>query len=82
VSAKQGKAGKKMEQGVHTAAPARGAAGLPPTVQAHLGLQLRAVYDDLAHQPIPDKFLQLLDALERQHASAAPPAAAKPDDQH
>jgi hypothetical protein len=33
-------------------------------VQAHLGRQLRAVFDDLAKQPVPDRFLKLLDALE------------------
>ena len=71
-----------MDQGVHGANTAPGAAGLAPAIQAHLGQQLRAVYDDLTNQPVPDKFLQLLDALERQHASAAAPAAGKPDDQN
>ena len=35
-------------------------------VQAHLGRQLRAVFDDLAKQPVPDRFLKLLDALENK----------------
>ena len=37
-------------------------------VQAHLGRQLRAVFDDLAKQPVPDRFLKLLDALESKSA--------------
>jgi hypothetical protein len=37
-------------------------------VQAHLGRQLRAVFDDMAKQPVPDRFVQLLDALERKTA--------------
>ncbi len=39
---------------------------LEPDVQAHLGRQLRAVYDEMASQPVPDRFIQLLDALERK----------------
>jgi hypothetical protein len=35
-------------------------------VQAHLGRQLRAVFEDMAKQPVPDRFLELLNALERK----------------
>jgi hypothetical protein len=35
-------------------------------VQNHLGRKLKANYDDLVQQPVPDKFRQLLDELERQ----------------
>jgi hypothetical protein len=50
-------------------------------LQAHLGRQLRAVFDDMATQPVPDRFLQLLDALESKSAEtpaerAAPTPAA------
>jgi hypothetical protein len=27
---------------------------------------LRAVYDEMASQPVPDRFIELLDALERK----------------
>jgi hypothetical protein len=44
--------------------PAR--TGLDAEVQAHIGRQLRAVYDDVANEPIPDKFLQLLRDLDQK----------------
>jgi hypothetical protein len=61
------------------AAGAAAGAGTPPQgleadVQAHLGRQLRAVYDEMASQPVPDRLIQLLDALERTSVKpAAPP---------
>ena len=33
-------------------------------VQAYIGRQLRAVYDDVVKQPIPDRFLALMEQLE------------------
>lgn len=33
-------------------------------MQAALGRQLRAMYDDIASEPVPARFLELLDALE------------------
>lgn len=38
-------------------------------VQDHIGRQLRAVYDDLLSQPVPDRFLELLEQLDRQKAA-------------
>lgn len=35
-------------------------------IQKHLGRKLQATYSDLVNQPVPDKFRQLLDELERQ----------------
>ena len=35
-------------------------------VQAYIGRQLRAVYDDVVKQPIPDRFLALMKQLEEQ----------------
>ncbi len=46
--------------------------GLPdePTIdqaiQRHLGRKLKASYDELIKQPVPDKFRQLLEDLERK----------------
>ncbi|RYB07002.1 NepR family anti-sigma factor [Lichenibacterium ramalinae] len=37
-------------------------------VQAYIGRQLRAVYDDVVKQPIPDRFLALMKQLEEQGA--------------
>ncbi len=56
----------RQPSGPLLAPPAPLAQGLEPDVQAHLGRQLRAVYDEMASQPVPDRFLQLLDALEKQ----------------
>ena len=33
-------------------------------VHAYIGRQLRAVYDDVAKQPVPDRFLDLIRQLE------------------
>lgn len=37
-------------------------------VQAYIGRQLRAVYDDVVKQPIPDRFLALMKQLEEGKA--------------
>lgn len=48
------------------AAPQRRAPGLQPQVQDHIGRQLRAVYDDLLNQPVPDQFKELMDKLDKK----------------
>ena len=35
-------------------------------IQSHLGRKLKASYEDLVRQPVPDKFRQLLEELERR----------------
>jgi len=35
-------------------------------IQAHLGQKLKASYNELVRQPVPDKFRQLLEELERR----------------
>ena len=39
-------------------------------IQTHLGRQLRAVYDEVATQPIPDRFRKLLEELEQKAQSS------------
>jgi hypothetical protein len=46
-------------------AGASGDAELDPRVQGEIGRQLRAVYDDIISEPIPDRFLELLQQLEK-----------------
>lgn len=41
----------------HTMAP------MASSIQAHIGQQLRAMYDETAAEPVPDNLLSLLDAL-------------------
>jgi hypothetical protein len=43
-------------------------AALNPDLQAHIGRQLRLVYDEVANEPVPDRFLKLLKELERDKA--------------
>jgi hypothetical protein len=38
--------------------------GLDPEAQKHIGRMLKATYEQIAHEPVPDKFLQLLKQLE------------------
>ena len=35
-------------------------------VQAHIGDRLKALYDDVLSEPVPDRFLDLLSQLERR----------------
>ena len=39
--------------------------GLSPALQAHIGRHVRAVFDEVAREPIPDHLLRLLKDLER-----------------
>jgi len=35
-------------------------------LQAHIGRQVRAVFDEVAHEPIPDHLLKLLKDLDQR----------------
>ncbi len=37
-----------------------------PEIQAYIGRQLRAVFDDVARQPVPERFLDLMKQLENR----------------
>ena len=43
-------------------------------IQAHIGQQLRAMYDETAAEPVPEDLLRLLDALSaaKNEADAVP----------
>lgn len=43
----------------------RGKPAMDPKVQQAIGKRLRAVYDDVINEPVPDKFMELLAKLER-----------------
>jgi len=43
----------------------RPSAKLSREIQAKLGQQLRAVYDDVVNQGVPDRFAALLDQLDK-----------------
>lgn len=42
-----------------------GKANIDPRIQTEIGKHLRAVYDDVISEPVPSKFMDLLEALER-----------------
>jgi hypothetical protein len=46
-------------------------ARLEADLQAHIGRQLRAVYDEVVSEPVPDKFIRLLEELERKRADGS-----------
>ena len=52
-------------------APARPPDGtvLEQDLQRHIGRHLRAIYDDVVNEAVPDRFRQLLEELERKEAS-------------
>ena len=41
-----------------------GDAGLEGEARKHIGRMLKATYDEVAREPVPDKFLDLLKQLE------------------
>lgn len=59
-----------IEEDKSEAAPASNgdarAAAVDQGIQLHLGQKLKDTYADLIKQPVPDKFRQLLEDLERQ----------------
>lgn len=40
------------------------AAAIDDEVQNHLGRQLQSIYDDVLHQPVPERFMSLLRELD------------------
>lgn len=53
--------------GESAAAPVPASApGLQPQIQDHIGRQLRALYDDVLSQPVPDRFKELMERLDHK----------------
>lgn len=51
-------------------------------VQGHIGRQLRAIYDHVLEQPIPDRLLALLDQHDEARAGATETPTSLPSDTH
>ncbi len=51
--------------------PDRDGRPMSPDLQAHIGLRLKAFYDSVLSEPIPDRFAQLLDRLDSAEATGA-----------
>ena len=43
----------------------QGVAQIDPRIQTEIGKHLRAIYDDVINEPVPSKFMDLLEKLER-----------------
>ncbi len=43
----------------------KNASGLNREIQAKIGQQLRAIYDDVVQEGVPDRFAELLQQLDR-----------------
>jgi hypothetical protein len=50
------------------ATPQQPDVALNAAVQARIGRELRAVFDEVVNEPVPDRFHQLLAALEAKQA--------------
>lgn len=51
----------------------RGAGSIPELgPNSAIGRRLKAYYDDVASEPVPDRFLSLLDALDAAEAGSKP----------
>ena len=72
-TAKQGQV-SDMKSAAETApdlsAPTKGPA-LEADLQAHIGRQLRAVYDEVVSEGVPERFVRLLEELARKNSEGA-----------
>lgn len=56
---------KEMLVDTHAAPAERAGAHVDSRVQTEIGKHLRAIYDDVINEPVPSKFMELLEKLER-----------------
>ena len=87
------KSSGRREEGLHRAAGERGGCGQAremtaprrcgangrSTVGEHIGRELRELYDDVLAQPVPDRFLSLLNKLDASAISAVQAADRRGD---
>ena len=61
-------------QGKPSSAPESEDGGPPApfAIHEHIGRQLRGLFDEVVTQPVPEKFLKLLDELEQKEAGRVP----------
>jgi hypothetical protein len=62
------KKGETMHAGTGSRPPEIAAPQIDPRVQLEIGKHLRAHYDDIVNEPVPDKFMELLAKLEQSVA--------------
>lgn len=62
------------ERALNAEQPDRDTRPMSPDLQAHIGLRLKAFYDSVLSEPIPDRFAQLLDRLDDAEARPGAPS--------
>jgi hypothetical protein len=66
----KGKGGAKVIPESSLPAELSSEPGLDRAIQERIGDRLRAMYDDLVQQPVPDRFVELLSRLEQRNDAA------------
>lgn len=56
---------KQMSASEAGPAPDRGSHTLDPRLQAHIGRQLKSMYDEYLSEPVPDHLIELLEKLDQ-----------------
>jgi hypothetical protein len=59
------KKGSRMRTETQGHPSGRGGAPIDPRIQTEIGKHLRAIYDDVINEPVPTKFMELLEKLEQ-----------------
>ena len=59
------KKGDKMQAGTGQRPAEKANARIDPRIQREIGKHLRAHYDDVINEPVPDRFIELLQQLEQ-----------------
>jgi Anti-sigma factor NepR len=49
----------------HTSPPHLRLKGRPNGIEAAIGKKMRAMYDELLHQPVPERFVELLKRIDQ-----------------
>jgi hypothetical protein len=57
--------GTRMRTEAPGIGPDHGGAQVDSRIQTEIGKHLRAMYDDVINEPVPSKFMELLEKLER-----------------
>jgi hypothetical protein len=58
---------KELKPQPNKASPANKPGGLNAEIQSRIGHQLRAMYDDVVRQGVPDRFAELIRKLDAPH---------------
>jgi hypothetical protein len=66
----------KKNQDKPAAADGREEAHLSADLQAHIGIRLKAFYDSVLSEPIPDRFAELLNRLDTSEGASSRTAGA------